>query len=353
MKETQPLLILITDTHLNHKNIDLVISIFRQTIDHGKIRGLKTIYHAGDIFDSRKHQTLSTLKAFALILQMFEDEGMTLRAIPGNHDKPDYFSPNSYLDVYQKYSSLDLIREGDYFLEGDWIIHMIPFFDEKESYPFYLKKYIEQNKPSPKQKNLLITHIAVDGVKNNDGSEIEETFDIKIFKDLFDKVIVGHYHNKQTVGNITYCGSAYQKDFGEDEKKGMTIMYSNGELEQVELSAPKFETVKIDLNKITPEELDKKLKLYQNTPDNVRFKFSGTKEKLTSLNREKFKKAGIDIKTEQDDPEIDLDYATLIDFTGFDKKKIIIEWNEFTEKHKIDKQIINKGKEQLELSFKN
>lgn len=344
----RPLILIITDTHLSNKNVEQVIDIFRQAIAQAQKLGLKVIYHAGDIFDSRKHQTLATLSAFALILQMFEDAGMILRAIPGNHDKPDYFSPNSYLDVYQKYSSLELVREYNRFPHGDVMVHMIPFFDEKESYPFYLKK-AEISKAM--NLNILITHVAVDGVKNNDGSEIEETLSTSKFKN-FDKVIVGHYHNKQEVGNVVYCGSAYQKDFGEDEDKGVTVMYEDGSLEQIKLDFPRFETVKIDLNVVTPQELEKALKTHGGSEDNIRFKFSGTKEKLAALDRSKYAKAGIDVKTEQDDPEIDLDYAELAEFSGFDKGKILDEWDEFSEKHKIEETIVGEGKQRLELTFK-
>ena len=342
----KPLFILITDTHLNHKNIELVIDIFRQAIEQAQKLGLKVIYHAGDLFDSRKHQTLATLRAFAEILLMCEEAGIVLRAIPGNHDKPDYFSANSYLDVYERYGSLELVREWASFKEGDYYVHMIPFFDEREVYPHYLSKaaFVKGF------KNILITHIAVDGVRNNDGSEIENTFDKKAFK-KFEKVLVGHYHNAQEVGNVAYVGSAYQKDYGEDDDKGMTLVYDDGSLERILLDFPRFETIKIDLNVVTTEELEKTFKSHEKSEDNIRFKFSGTKEKLAALDRPKYIKAGIDVKTEQDDPEIDLDYAELVDFTGFSKAKILDEWGEFSEKHEIDENIEKAGKIRLEKTF--
>lgn len=346
MKKT-PLFILITDTHLNHKNIELVIDIFRQAIEQAVKYGFKVIYHAGDLFDSRKHQTLATLKAFAKILMMFEEVGITLRAIPGNHDKPDYLSASSYLDVYEKYSSLELVREWACFPEGDYYIHMIPFFDEKEAYMDYLKAAVFVQG----WKHMLVTHIAVDGVKNNDGSEIENTFDKKGFK-KFEKVLVGHYHNKQEVGNVVYVGSAFQKDYGEDDDKGMSLIYDDGSIERIELDFPRFKTVKIDLNVVTPEDLEKTFKSHKNSEDNVRFKFSGTKEKLVALDRPKYVKAGIDVKTEQDDPEVDLDYAELAHFTGFDKTKIKEEWEEFSEKHDICEAMSAEGKERLTKAFK-
>jgi len=345
MKEPQ--LIAITDTHLNPKNIDLVIEIFRQAIATVLRLKLNVLYHIGDAFDSRKYQPLDTLAAFYDILDMLEGAGITLRCIPGNHDKPDYFRTRSYLDIYRKHKALDLVRDYKRFPEGDFMIHMIPFFDEKEVYPHYLGKV----NLSPALTNILFTHIAVNGVKNNDGSEIEDTLAINKFKD-FEKVLVGHYHNKQEVGNVIYIGSAFQKDYGEDDDKGVTILYKDGSLEQIKLVFPKFETVKINLNTITNEELDKKFKEHKDSEDNIRFKFSGTKEKLAALDRPKYAKVGIDIKTEQDDPTVDIDYAELIDFTGFDKSKILDEWDDFQEKHSIEEEISVEGKSRLQETFK-
>lgn len=343
----KPQLLAITDTHLGPKNVELIIPIFKQVIAIALKFNLSVIYHMGDMFDSRKYQTLDTLMALSKILDMLEEAGIILRCIPGNHDKPDYFRERSYLDVYTKHKSLELIRDYKKFPEGDFMIHMIPFFDEKEVYPQYLEKV----KISPSLTNILMTHVAVNGVKNNDGSEIEDTLAIAKFKD-FEKVLVGHYHNKQEVKNVIYTGSAFQKDYGEDGDKGVTVLYQDGSLEQIKLEFPRFETVKINLNTITNEELDKKFKSHKNSQDNIRFKFSGTKEKLAALDRPKYAKVGIDIKTEQDDPIVDIDYAELIDFTGFDKSKILDEWDDFQEKHTIEEEISTEGRSRLQETFK-
>lgn len=344
----KPLILIITDTHLSNKNIDLVIDIFKQAIEKTVKLGFDVLYHAGDVFDSRKHQTLATLNAWYDILDMLEEAGIKLRAIPGNHDKPDYFDEASYLDVYRTHPALELVRNYKRFPHGDIMIHMLPFFDEVEVYPFYLKK-TEISKAM--NQNIAITHIAVDGVRNNDGSEIEETFDKKNFK-MFDKVLVGHYHDAQGLGNVEYIGSAFQKNFGEDDNKGMTLTYDDGLLERIELVFPRFKTVKVDLNLVTPDELEKEFTAHKNSEDNIRFKFSGTKEKISSIDRQKYVKAGIDVKTDQDDPEIDLDYAELIDFTGFDSKKILEEWGEFGEKHDISKDSIQRGLKRMKNNFK-
>ena len=46
----------------------------------------------------------------------------------------------------------------------------------------------------------------------------------------FDKVFVGHYHNRTVIPGtgIEYIGSSRQHNFGEDEEKGYTVLYTDG-----------------------------------------------------------------------------------------------------------------------------
>jgi len=343
---------MITDTHLENSNTELVVDIFKQTIAQALKYKFDTIYHLGDFFDSRKSQTLAVLEAAREIFEMLEKAGIEMRTIPGNHSKPDYHSEGSYLDIFERYESLTLVREYGSFMVGDVCLHMIPFFDEKKSYGKYLNRAldsIEDRKESVK-KDLLLTHIAVDGVRNNDGSEIEDTLSPNRFK-AFSRVFCGHYHCKQETGNVLYIGSAYQRNFGEDADKGLSLLYSNGEVERISLDFPIFETVKIDLNSITDDELKALTDDRCDTEDRVRFKFSGTKEKLSSLDKGHFNRLGIDVKTEVDDPLVDLDYAELSEFEGFDTTSILEEWDSFTKKHEIHENIAKDGKERITTKF--
>lgn len=46
----------------------------------------------------------------------------------------------------------------------------------------------------------------------------------------FDKVFVGHYHNRTVIPQtrIEYIGASRQHNFGEDEEKGYTVLYTDG-----------------------------------------------------------------------------------------------------------------------------
>ena len=222
--------VLLTDTHLKKDNLDLVEDIFRQACEVCIEQKCKTITHAGDWFTNRIGQNLQTLLRAKKIFEMIESYGLEIIGIPGNHDKTDQNSESSYLDVFENYKSFRLIKtEGFVVLKGV-LLGFIPYF----SNPYYSDRLSKLNKMVDKEDvnyKILITHVSVNGVKNNDGSLVEEGVSPKRFK-LWDEVIVGHYHDASKVGsNINYVGSAYQSNYGEDiSGKGFTLIKDDGTL---------------------------------------------------------------------------------------------------------------------------
>lgn len=342
----KPLLGMVTDSHLKKGNEAQIIDIFRQAIERVKELGLHNLYFVGDWFDSRKYQGLSTLKATAIIFKMFAEADIELRIIPGNHDKPDYNSEDSYLDIFEHYPSIRIVRDHACWFEGNVRVHMIPFFDEKKSFGQYLDMAREHVHAS---HNVLLTHVAVNGVRNNDGSEMEDVVGLSQFTDLFHKTFIGHYHDYQELadGQIIYIGSSHQHNFGEDELKGMTIMYDNLSIEQEKFETKEYKQVIIDLNVVPFEEVEELAKEYGEADDNVRFKFTGVKEKLQAIDKNRFKRSGIDVKVKQDEVDVDLSYTELKEFKGFDANTIIEEWNDFTTRKEVNDEFIKNGKERL------
>ena len=348
----KPLMLLLTDIHLTDRNIEEVISIVNQAFKKAKSLKLRTIYVLGDIFDSRKSQTLKVLEAWKTILHTAKLEFIELRVIPGNHDKPLYHKEESYLDLYEDHPSMKLIRGYYAFEEGEYMVHMIPFFDEKKVYPEYLARAVAATQLLPDFKHILLTHIAVDGVRNNDGSEIEGTLSESSF-DCFEKVFIGHYHDYQEVGNnIIYIGAIRQKNFGEDDKKGFTVFYDDGTYELIKSEFKQFKTVRIDLNTSTEKEINQLIEESKFDEGHVRFKLTGSKEKIKSIDKSKFESVGIDVKFDEDDINVNLDYTEIKSFTGFDKNSIMNEWKSFGENNEINEEISIQGSELLTNIFK-
>jgi len=324
----------ITDLHYDIQDLEQTQSVVIQAVDKAVVDGIGTIFIAGDIFNSRKSQYLEVLLAFKAVLKYANDAGVRIIAIPGNHDKLDYQSESSYLDVFKDVPGFTLVDRYSRVDINNWNIHLVPFFDEKTTYSKYLNLCVLDN-----PDNVLITHVAVDGVRNNDGSVVDDVLDPTDFNAFF-KVLVGHYHDKQQVGtNIFYVGSIRQRNYGEDDLKGFTIFYNDGSHELFIPDFQRYKTVKIDLDKTDIKQVQTLAAQYANSKDNIRFKFQGSAEKVKSIDKHIFESVGIDVKIEQTDVEVHVDYQSAQNFDGFDRNKILDEWKEFADNNPdIDKE---------------
>jgi len=326
--DPKPAALLITDTHLHKDNIDIVEDIWLQAINCCREYQINIIIFLGDFFTARVAQTLAVLLAGKRIISELQKFDGSVLFIPGNHDKVDQSSNESYLDVFDFNinSSLTLIKQ-DKSIEFDNIIfHFLPYFKEQDKYPELLKeicKYI-----NPIKKNILFTHIAVNGVKNNDGSEVDNGIDPNLFNN-FDSVFVGHYHNKSRVGsNIYYIGSAYQANYGEDINKGFTLLYSDGIHKQIKSHFPEFKKINIDVKDLKTIDIG----TLKEGNKNVRIIVEGNKEELESIDKEKYDSLGIDIKF---DPKLEVQDISK-EFKSFNRHNIKQSFDEFCLKNNIE-----------------
>jgi exonuclease SbcD len=346
----KPLFIFVTDTHNNEYNGELIYSIFEQAISVAIENKLKYIYHGGDFFNERKAQPLSVLKTLVRVIHLCEKRGIILRIIPGNHDKTDYKSEDSFLDIFTKYSNFELIRTYDSFVHDRTCIHMIPFFEEKTTY----SKYLDLVKPDPSRINILITHIAVNSVQNNDGSKIENDLTADRFN-AFDLVLIGHYHNYQEIDNIVYIGSTHQQNFGEDQDKGYSIIYDDGTFDKIEFeNVPTYTTSTINVDILSKKELADKIDLIssQSKQSFQKIKFTGSIEKIASISKLTTQLQSSGIKVEKKaNIEIDsddyIDEQQALNFVGFDALSILAEFDTFAESKKLSDYHKTQGKQLL------
>lgn len=191
----QPLAVILTDTHKNKDNLNLVFNIFSQAIDLAKELGVKYVFHAGDFFTNRVGQNLGTLICMKNVLDLFRQNDIKLFAIAGNHDKTNQDSEESYLDIFSEHSSFELIRNHKEFMfkaNGSRInVSFLPFFSS--SYNERLEQLKDSLRPKY-DKRILITHTGFNSVKNNDGSRVTDGTSPESVR-IFDKVLVGHYHD--------------------------------------------------------------------------------------------------------------------------------------------------------------
>lgn len=334
--------LIITDTHLKPENIDLVKSIFSQAFDLCVEKDIDTVYFGGDWFTIRHGQTISSLVATCDIIEAAKEKQIEIRAIAGNHDKDNQESEDSFLSIFDHYDNFGVVKKSKTFDEYKGAaIHMLPYFPEKKNYTEFLEKiFLKKN-----SKNYLITHVAVDGVKNNDGSEVTSGVAKSLFN-KFDKVFVGHYHNASKVGkNIHYIGSAYQANFGEDDQKGVTILDTlTGETEFIQLYFPKYMTEEIEASKVISH-LDEVLKGAASV-DFLRVKLVGTEAEIDSVDKNLLRSKGIKVeKISHNSQKVEKEDVELI---SFDKESLQKEWDSFSTEKEIPKKRVKIGKNYLE-----
>ena len=340
-KDRIPIFILVNDIHIDKQRSELVKGIFKQIFRISVEIGVSDIAIGGDVFTDRSGQPLDCLLTFPDIVDMADKFDKTIHVIPGNHDKTDPNDYRSYIDVYKDSRLLKIHREGCTLVIGGCIISFVPYFgDAKWMEEFskarqqrnYLSKHpnIDHSKPS-----FLITHVAINGVRNNDGSEVVCDLKSSMFDD-YTKVFVGHYHNASQIGkNIYYTGSAYQKDFGENiTDKGCTIVYNDGSHEFVPLKFPKHIKHVIDID--DTETLRNLLEKYDGEDyDIIKFVFRGKKVDVNKINQSDIAARGIQCEFESIEEKEAIDNAVDSDALNYDKRSITKDFLKFCSENSI------------------
>lgn len=337
---------IITDTHFKENNHDIVYDIFVQLINYCNKNDIKTVFHAGDVFTNRSSQTLQTLHIFNKVITLFSKNKINLYAIPGNHDKTNQDSIKSYLDLFRYRHNFYLFNKETLLAADNIVFGFIPFFTD--SYEKRLESLTKTAyKDYKKYKKILITHKAFNGVRNNDGSIVDDGINFELIK-KWDKVLVGHYHDESIINKkIHYIGSSHQANFGENiTDKGFSIIYEDLTIQKINTDFPKF--IKIEKN--IDDDYETELELYSNSNDNVRIIFTGNKENLHKVDRKKLNELGIDVKLELN--EINDEILFVEDEQNISKfsKKVII--NYFKEYCKIQEIDDNKMKQGLKILLK-
>src|SRR5690606_33328688 len=139
------------------------------------------------------------------IFDLFTNTGIHLVIINGNHDLTDYGDSYSFISPFKYHPSVRHVETFDFLDVGNIRYHFLSFFEDS----LYLKHLTEMSvNISTDKKNVLITHIGVNGVLKNSGEKDSSGISFETFKD-YDKVLIGHYHNYSShkKDKIVYIGS--------------------------------------------------------------------------------------------------------------------------------------------------
>jgi len=206
-----PKVALITDTHFGARKGNQTFhdyfekfynEVFFPTLDE---RGIDTLVHLGDCFDVRKGIDYWSLDwAKRVFFNPLRERGIDTHIIVGNHD------------IFYK-QSLSINSPGLNLREFENVtVHDRPTTEVFHEVPVLLVPWLCEGNAEEFTRELDSTsaalawgHLELAGYYANKDYICNHGTDAKIFS-KFDRVFSGHFHKKNTAGNVTYLGNPYQ-----------------------------------------------------------------------------------------------------------------------------------------------
>ena len=332
VKNKVPCALLINDVHVSKDNIPEFQKNWDEALSICKEEGVTDLIVGGDLWQSRSSQTLGTLLAVRDALMKSDHLGIDVTLAEGNHCKVDQESLYGYSHVYDQYPgviAIDDVKRYDY----DGIsLYIMSYFPENGSFTDRLNCIIATLDKS--RHNILYAHQGINGAL---ATAVDGELPTKIFKE-FDKVLVGHYHNRCKVKNtnIEYIGSSRQHNFGEDEEKGYTLLYNDGSTKFIQNQVNiRYKVFELTSKQINDELLSEVTMLAKNPQYLIKTKINCNAEEASLINKAQLLEAGvskIDIVTNETIPGACL--ATTLE-VKFDKSGIKKEYSSFCEQKEV------------------
>lgn len=324
-------MLLINDIHLSKDNIPDFQKNWDEALQVCKDNDIQIIVVGGDLWQSRAGQTLNVLMTAREAILKADAMDIAVVLESGNHDKVDPESTLSYNHIFSEYPNVDVVDSyAGYDVSDQVVLWLISYFPENGSFTDKLNE-VAGKLPSDKT-NILYCHEGINGALSTVN---DKELPPNIFKP-FDKVLVGHYHNRASLmnGKIEYIGSSRQHNFGEDEEKGYTILYSDGSTKFIKNNSnTRFATVEITSENLgIAQEL-----LAEATGENkrVRLKISCTSEEAATIDKNSLLELGAS-KVEID-AETTTSYARIQDLNAkYSKDNLKSEYTRFCIQKEID-----------------
>ena len=207
-----------TDIHFGLKSNsqthnDDCLNYIKWFIDTAKAEGCETCFFTGDWHNNRAAINIVTLNYSLRALELLNDAFDIVYFIPGNHDL--YYRDKRDIQSVEWARHLPNVRiVNDWFTDGDVTIAPWLVGDDHKRVGKLSGKYCFGHFELP--------HFMMNAmVSMPDTGEIQtEAFH------GFEKVFSGHFHKRQTRGNIVYLGNCFPHNYADagDDERGMMII---------------------------------------------------------------------------------------------------------------------------------
>lgn len=325
------------DLHIGKENIPEFVANWNEALSICKKMDVKEIAIGGDLFLSRAAQTLDILLTIHDCLLTAAEQGTRVILANGNHDLVNQEAVRGYCHIFDQHPN---VLVADHYVtlpigDGQYaILHIIPYFPEDGSFSEKLAE-VKRNGIDPSKKNFLYLHEGINGALSQPS---EKELPANIF-DEFERVFVGHYHNRCVIPKtrIEYIGSSRQHNFGEDEEKGYTVLYSDGSHEFIQNRANvRYKVIDIKADKVDIHLTDLLDELKETGRYRTKVRVHSTSAKASGIDKAKLLEAGaskVEIVTE-DSKQVDVAASSL--FEKFDSHKIRETYTEFCREKEIE-----------------
>ncbi len=337
MKGHYPCLLLLNDIHISKDNIPAFKANWQEAIDICRKMDVKEIAIGGDLFFSRAAQTLDVLLAVHDALLTAAEHGIHVTIAEGNHDKVNQENERGYCHVFDQHSNVLVCDEYVSLPLGDdcrFVLHMMGYFPEDGSFCTRLDR-LKEEALDPKRLNFLYIHEGINGALAQPN---DKELPAKIFED-FDKVFVGHYHNRTIIDKtrIEYIGSSRQHNFGEDEEKGYTVIYTDGSHEFIKNQAnTRYRVIDVSAERAGLHLMDELREIDADGRYKVKVRVHAPQAAMKSVDKAALLDAGATkVELIADDEEM-LEVAASSLFEKFDSHRIRETYEEFCREKQID-----------------
>lgn len=337
MKGHYPCLLLLNDIHISKDNIPAFKANWQEAIDICRKMDVKEIAIGGDLFFSRAAQTLDVLLAVHDALLTAAEHGIHVTIAEGNHDKVNQENERGYCHVFDQHSNVLVCDEYVSLPLGDdcrFVLHMMGYFPEDGSFCMRLDR-LKEEALDPKRLNFLYIHEGINGALAQPN---DKELPAKIFED-FDKVFVGHYHNRTIIDKtrIEYIGSSRQHNFGEDEEKGYTVIYTDGSHEFIKNQAnTRYRVIDVSAERAGLHLMDELREIDADGRYKVKVRVHAPQAAMKSVDKAALLDAGATkVELIADDEEM-LEVAASSLFEKFDSHRIRETYEEFCREKQID-----------------
>lgn len=333
-KKIYPHLLMLNDIHIGKENIPDFMINWNEALDICERLDIHKIALCGDLFLSRAAQTLDVLLAVHDAMLLANKQGVHITLANGNHCKINQESERGYCHILDQHPNIYVVNDYVSLPIGDGVVlHMIAYFPENGS--FCDKLDVVKAIADPDKRNFLYIHEGINGALSQPSDNELPT---KIFRG-FEKVFVGHYHNRCIIPktSIEYIGSSRQFNFGEDEEKGYTVLYSDGSHEFIKNQVnTRYRVIDIDADKVDVHLMDLLDEIKADGRYKVKVRVHSSPTKASTINKTELLAAGAS-KVEVVVEEVDVEEVVSSSlFEKFDREKIRESYKEFCVQKEIE-----------------